>query len=725
MYVETNLAFEALTGLKDVAGRRVSDAIPGILVAHPELLAIYGGVAGGGPPARFEMYLEPLGIWLDVSVYHSSADHFVAVFDNISERKRAETMLRESQMRLKVAVGASNLGPWDWNIETNEVYFSLEWKQQIGYTDDEISGAFEEWEGRLHPDDHDRILAAARASAVDPSTKYDVEFRLRHKDGSYRWIQTGGMVIMDAAGRPARMIGCHVDVTDEKEAIAEHERLNETMQLILESTGEGLYGVDSAGLCALINRSGARMLGWPAEDLIGKNIHALVHHTRADLSPYPEKECPIHQTSVDGMVRRVEDEVFWRRDGTSFPISYSAHPIFENGAVSGSVVSFADVTEKLALEAQFRQAQKLEAIGQLTGGVAHDFNNLLTAILGYGRLLEEALDVTDPRRDDVAEICKAGERAAHLTKQLLAFSRRQILEQHVVDLNALVSEIAQMLRLIIGEHIAMETRFDGDLETTRVDPGQIQQVLMNLVVNARDAMPDGGKVIIETANDRIDDQAASAHAVVPGDYVRLSVSDSGIGMDQATQARMFEPFFTTKPQGKGTGLGLSTVYGIVKQSGGFMRVTSTIGSGSVFSVYLPAANGHAPAARPVSAAAPMKGAETILLVEDDATVRALARRMLERQGYRVIEAADVAAARDVTSQTPFDLLLTDVRMPGISGPAFYHELSAAHPGLKVLFMSGYTDDVAGLRDMMEGHPFLPKPFGSTSLVQKVREALNG
>ena len=725
-FVDVNPAFELLTGLAAVVGKPVTQAIPGLRDAHPQLFEILGRVARGAPPERFELFVTPLGIWVSAGVYHAAPGEFVAVFDNITERKQSEQALRESELRLQVATQASNIGPWDWNLETNEVYFSPEWKRQIGYADDEIAGEFHEWESRLHPADHDGILAAAQASVADPSIDYNVEFRLRHKDGSYRWIQTGGTVMTDAAGQPTRMLGCHVDITEQKEALIEREQLTRTMRLILESTGEGVYGLDLSGRCTFINRAAAAMFGWSADELIGKDMHALTHHTRADLSPYPADECPITDTRMGGGPHRMDGEVFWRRDQTSFPVGYSSYPIVEHGDIRGAVVTFADVTEKIELEAQFRQAQKLEAIGQLTGGVAHDFNNMLTAILGFAQFLEESLEADDPRRTDVTEIRHAGERAAHLTQQLLAFSRRQVLRPQVVDLNALVSELAQMLHRLIGEDVTLDTRLVEGLGKTRVDPGQIQQVIMNLVMNARDAMPEGGVLTIETANAVLDDEAVRAYpGAAAGSYIVLRVADTGGGMDEATQKRIFEPFFTTKPLGKGTGLGLSTVYGIVRQSSGFLHVESTVGRGTVFEVYIPRAGDQA--ADPIgrTADAPEKGTETILLVEDEEAVRSLARRMLEKQGYSVIEAGGCAAALSVATDTDaIDLLVTDVRMPGGTGPALYRDLAAARPGLKVLFMSGYSDDRAEPGDPMAGHVFLQKPFDGNALAQKVREALD-
>ena len=595
-YLEVNPAFEALTGLRDVVGKRVTEVIPGITEMHSELLETYGRVARGGPPERFDIFVKPLGIWFSIAAYHSEDEHFIAVFENISERRRAEQALLES---------------------------------------------------------------------------------------------------------------------------------TETMKLILESTGEGIFGMDSEGRCTFINRSGAKAFGEKAEDILGKDMHAQTHHTRADGSPYRPEECPINLTCATGTPSRVDGELFWRSDGTSFPIGYSSYPIVKAGAVAGAVVTFADVTDKLNLEAQLRQAQKLEAIGQLTGGVAHDFNNLLTAILGYARLLEESIEPGDPRRDNVSEIRSAGEQAAHLTQQLLAFSRRQVLQPQVIDVNALVSDLAQMLRRLIGEHITLETKGTTDLSPIKVDPGQMQQVVMNLVVNARDAMPDGGMLTIDTANEIVDDGVARSHGVGPGAYVRVGVTDNGVGMDDATRARLFEPFFTTKLQGKGTGLGLSTVYGILTQSGGFICVSSTLSHGSKFDIYLPAATGGIPAERLRPSDTPARGTETVLLVEDEPSVRALARRLLERHGYRVVDMESAAVARAAINQaTPIDLLLTDVLMPGCSGPVLYRELQVAHPGLKVVFMSGYLDESSRLHDVIDGHVFLQKPFDGERLVRKVREALD-
>ena len=389
-----------------------------------------------------------------------------------------------------------------------------------------------------------------------------------------------------------------------------------------------------------------------------------------------------------------------------------------------------DVTERKLLEAQLRQAQKMEAIGQLAGGVAHDFNNLLTAILGYAKFAADTLPAGEQCRNDVEEVIKAAHRAAGLTKQLLAFSRTQVLQSTAVDLNVLVTGVSDMFRRLIGEHIALDLVLADDLALVRADAGQLEQVVMNLVVNARDAMERGGRLTIKTANAQL--HASSGlpqQAVLSGWYVMLAVADDGIGMDEQTKRHLFEPFFTTKERGKGTGLGLATVYGIVKQSDGYIWVDSEPGRGSTFTVYLPRTERQIDAASP--AAAPVArhdGSETVLLVEDEAGVRELARRMLERAGYRVLDAATGPDAEAIFAGHPgsIDLLVTDVVMPGMSGPDLFRRLAVAQPGLKVVYISGYaTEAMVRQLKLDRGQPHVQKPFTADQLVSHVRAVIDG
>ena len=386
-----------------------------------------------------------------------------------------------------------------------------------------------------------------------------------------------------------------------------------------------------------------------------------------------------------------------------------------------------DVTARKTLEAQLRQAQKMDAIGQLAGGIAHDFNNLLTAILGYAKLLSESLPPDDARRNDVHEIHEAAERAAGLTQQLLAFSRTQILQPTAVDLNALVMSTSQMLRRLIGEQIDLVTNLRPDIAAVLADKTQLEQIVINLAVNARDAMPGGGTLSISTANVDLDATFVVRHiGARPGPYVMLAVSDTGIGMNETTRGRLFEPFFTTKERGKGTGLGLSTVYGIVKQSRGYISVYSEPGRGAAFKVYLPRAlqeDEKAAVARE-TASRPAGGSNTVLVVEDEAAVRVLTRLILERAGYCVIEASNPETASALCTDD-VDLLISDVIMPGATGPTLFKMLTKQHPRLKVLYMSGYTDDMVAREGMLDPEvAFLQKPFNTDGLLRKVRDVLD-
>jgi len=392
-----------------------------------------------------------------------------------------------------------------------------------------------------------------------------------------------------------------------------------------------------------------------------------------------------------------------------------------------------DIPEPPALRAsqsQLEHSQKLEAIGQLAGGVAHDFNNMLTAIIGYTDLSLRRVGLENPIRRNLEETKKAAERAASLVRQLLAFSRKQILEPKVLDLNEVVKDMHKMLTRLIGENIQLATRLETELGSVKADPCQVEQIIVNLVVNARDAMPRGGRVTVETANVTLDEQNALKHVLVkPGEYVMLAVSDTGSGMDQETQARIFEPFFTTKEVGKGTGLGLSTVYGIVKQSGGNIWVYSEQGLGTVFKVYLPRLDDAAAStlANQSQETNVPRGTETILLVEDEEVVRGLTRKILMQAGYNVLDAkgGDEAIRLCLAHAGPIDLLLTDVVMPEVSGKEVADRLLELRPSIHVLYMSGYTDEAIVQHGVLDANvKFIQKPFTWVSLTRKVREVLN-
>jgi PAS domain S-box-containing protein len=523
--------------------------------------------------------------------------------------REAYAALQDSERRLRLATEAANVGLWDADLIANTVWFSPEWKRQIGYADDEIAPRMDEWPHRLHPDDAAAAIARVERFLAGEEPTYSNEFRLRHRDGTYRWIFARGALVRDAEGRAVRMLGAHVDVTELREA--EH-RLREA-----EAEAE-------------------------------------------------------------------------------------------------------------ASEERFRQSQKLEAIGRLAGGVAHDFNNLLTIISAYTETLATPL-APHEHAEAVREIALAAERAKTLTSQLLAFGRRAVSEPKVLDLNAAITETARLLVRTIGEQITLVTRLEQAPVHILIDAAQITHLLLNLAVNARDAMPDGGLLTVATSRVPLVPAAAALLDVAPGPYVRLDVSDTGHGMTPEVRERIFEPFFTTKGLGEGTGLGLASVYGIVRQSGGAVDVTSTPDKGTTFTILLPevpAAHGAEPAP---ARDGEIGGTETVLLVEDEPQVRTVVERMLSSLGYAVMTAGSADEAMAVLDAAPRrpDLLLSDLVMRGPSGRELYEQIAARLPSLRVLFISGHTDDTVLRHGVQHSEvAFLQKPFTRAALARRLRDVLD-
>jgi PAS domain S-box-containing protein len=482
-----------------------------------------------------------------------------------------------------------------------------------------------------------------------------------------------------------------------------------------------VYDLETAAFLT-VNDAAVQHYGYSRAEFLGMTLEAI--RPAEDV----ERLRSYRSTVEEGLVEAGE----WRhrtKDGTIIDVEIARHTLTFAGRPAALAIA-RDITQRKSLEAQLRQAQKMEAVGRLAGGVAHDFNNLLTVILGSAELLLDSLGGEHPEHAEAEEIRKAALRAADLTRQLLAFSRQQVLAPQVLDLNEVVANMDKILRRVIGEDIDLRTVPSRDLRAVRADPGQLEQVVMNLAVNARDAMPTGGKLTIETANVELDAAYAREHAaaVKPGHYVLLAVSDTGVGMDAETQARIFEPFFTTKPQGKGTGLGLATVYGIVKQSDGYIWVYSEPGRGTTFKIYLPRVEDAAvPARATPESTRSLRGSETILVVEDQAEVRTLTRKVLEGRGYRVLLAAGGAEALGIaTAHTGLiHLLLTDVVMPNMSGGEVARLLNQSRPETKVLYLSGHADESIVHHGVLDpGVAFLQKPFTAETLARKVREVLD-
>jgi len=547
-----------------------------------------------------------------------------------------------------------------------------------------------------------------------------VEHTHHDKDGNMRNVEIHAYPILDGKGSVVQVIEYSIDITERKKAEEEVRKLS----LAVEQSPAATVISDTKGNIEYVNPKFTEITGYTYEEIIGKNFRIL---NSGEHPPDFYKE--LWDTITSGKEwhgefhhKKKNGEFYWEHASIS-PIKN------EEGVITHFLGVKEDITETKLMEEQLLQSQKMEAVGSLAGGVAHDFNNMMTVVIGYSEFLLSTLKKGEVEYKCVGEIMKAGKKAASLTQQLLAFSRKQVFQPHVVNLNALITDLEKMLKRLIGEDIDLQLDLDSKLGAVRADPGQMDQITMNLAVNARDAMPRGGKITIETANVELDEEYCRLHmAVQPGAYIMLAVSDTGIGMDKETQSRIFEPFFSTKEEGKGTGLGLSTVYGIVKQSFGNIWVYTEPGHGTTFKIYFPRIEEATEAREKEEASEKIfRGSETILLVEDEEMVRDLAYKVLAEMGYTVLAASNGEEALQICERHkgPIHLMLTDVVMPKMSGKELAESSVRRHPELKVLYMSGYTDNSVIRNGMLEpGVNFVQKPFTPLSLTKKVREVLD-
>jgi len=529
-----------------------------------------------------------------------------------------------------------------------------------------------------------------------------------------------------------RIKDLELSVSRGKQAEKSLRETEQKFQRVYDEAPFGCHELNTEGRITRVNRKELTMLGYTAREMLGRPVWRFV------LEEEMTRRVILAKLSGDVSFHETFERTYRRKDGTTLPVIAQDRIVWEKGRkITGIRSTLEDITERRRAEEvlrkseeQLRQWQKVEAIGRLAGGVAHDFNNLLMTIKGCSELLLGEIDERDPRREEVEEIRKAAERATSLTRQLLAFGRRQVLQPQVLNLNDIVENMNRMLCRLIGEDIQLLTILGPDLWPVKVDPGQIEQVLMNLAVNGRDAMPRGGKLTIETANKELDEDYARRHvAVKPGPYVLLAVSDNGCGMDKETQSHLFEPFFTTKEQGKGTGLGLSTVYGIIKQSGGNIWAYSEPGQGTSFKIYLPTVEEEVETYTTAALLPPPPGGtETILLVEDEEAVRTMISKVLQSGGYTVLEAQHGVQALRVCKKHkgPIHLMVSDVVMPQMSGRELAGRLALRRPEMRVLYISGYPDNAIVHHGVLEtGTAFLQKPFTLNALEYKVREVLDG
>ena len=689
-----------------------------------------GPLLWGGEETTHRLLLAQLYLWV-VTVTG------LLLAASRTEVKSAEKAAREDQARIR-ALGDNLPDGMVYQVvreldgSMRFLYLSAGVEQLLGLSVSAVLADARTFYQSIVEEDLPIVLAARQTSSKNMSTS-DIEVRVRHTDGEIRWARV--------ASRPRRLTdgrilwdGIQTDITTRKQAEAEARSQTALLEAQLNASIEGILVVDSKGNKILQNRRCVELWKIPAhieEKHDDKEQVEFVKNLTSDPEAFVRQVIDLY----DHPDETSRDEVSFN-DGTVLD-RYSAPVVGKDGTYFGRIWTFRDITDRkraeqeyVKLQEQLAHAQKMESIGRLAGGVAHDFNNMLGVILGYVELALEDLDPAQPLHHVLGEVQKAANRSAALTRQLLAFARKQTIAPKVLDLNEIVVGLLKMLKRLVGENIKLDWRPDTSLWPVRIDPSQIDQILANLCVNARDAIADVGTIAVTTANATVDTEVRAAHPeAVPGDYVQLTVRDDGCGMDAETLARIFEPYFTTKGMGRGTGLGLATVYGTVRQSNGFIHVDSARGKGTTFTIYLPRHVGHAGHAQPESASAPAKlGNATILVVEDEISLLNLATTVLERLGHTVLAAATPTEAIRLAEahKGQLQLLITDVVMPEMNGRDLAKRLLSICPGLKNLFMSGYTDDLITHHGALdEGVEFIQKPFSARDLADKVHEVLSG
>jgi two-component system, cell cycle sensor histidine kinase and response regulator CckA len=695
-------------------------------------LAIFAEQAGSFESSEVELLTEMA----------NNLAYGITAIRSQEEKKRATAALQEAEAKYRQLVEQVPAISYvaEAGVQGRFLYVSPQVSTILGYRPEDCLSDPRFWWDHLNPEDHHIAL---QEDTLEEGKLFQVEYRMRRQDGREVWVRDEALIFRDPDSGKRMTRGLLIDISDRKRADDALRESEERYRAFVERSSEGIYRMEykppvpcnlpieeqlawglKHGYMAECNDAMAKMYGRDsALELIGKPLtDFLVLHdpvTRQFMedfirSGYQITDQESRELDAQGRIRIFRN--------TMMGIVVDGHWVLSWGITR-------DVTERMHLEEQLRNAQHLEAIGRLAGGVAHDFNNILSIIMGHGELLLRTAREDERLRTGLEQIRRAADRAASLTQQLLAFSRKQVLQPKVLDLNEAVADVQKMLARVIGEDIELEARLHPSLMPVKADPGQMEQVLMNLAINARDAMPQGGRLTMETANLEIPAEQGRDLELAPGRYVMLRVSDTGHGMDPATLAHIFEPFFTTKPRGKGTGLGLATVYGIVKQSGGNILAESNPGHGSVFRIYLPAETGmiHRLSERKASAKI-AGGSETILIAEDESDLRELTRIFLQDYGYRVIEAASGEQAIQAAEMfaEPIHLLLTDVIMPGISGRQLAERIVSRRPQTKIIYMTGYTDDMVVQHKVLEpGVRLLQKPFTRAELALKVRATLDG
>ncbi len=724
LLISVNDAAEKVSGLKNIAGKRATEVIPDHNELNPDLFEMYVRVASTGEPENIEKELKPLGIWLSLSVYSTKRNFFIILFDNITDRKLAEASLRKSLGIFLQLTGNIREVFWISSLDFSEmVYVSSAYEKIWGRTCDSLYNEPKSFLDSLHPEDRNATIASLRKGKEQEY--FEIEYRILRLDKSTRWIRQRGFWVKNAAGTPYRITGLAEDITDRKQM--EMALLMSEGRLKLAATAGrlGIWDVDVQTGRLIWDDRMHEIYGIPRDSFGGtieaweKVLHAndreqAILQGRSVGKKGNDYETEFRVLHPNGDVRHIKANGTVIRDADGKPIR---------------VIGInRDITEEKNLDAKLQQAQKMVLVGRLAGGVAHDFNNILTAIISYGNLIDMQLDEPERVQHYARQIIATSEKAADLTRGLLAFSRQQIINPTPVDINKIVINMQEILERVIGEDIKFNVKTAGRDLIVLSDKSQLEQVLMNLATNARDAMPGGGTLTIATEASEINERFIRAHQYgTVGRYAIISVADNGLGMDKITAEHIFEPFYTTKEVGKGTGLGLSIVYGTVKQHNGFINVYSEPGIGTTVKVYLPLVQTAAPSVHTRSGTEVRKGTETVLLVEDDEVVREITKTMLEELGYNIIEAVDGEQAIELfrNNKDSIQLVISDMVMPKLSGKDIHRELKKMKPGIKILYMSGYAVDMLGLPDAGEEKvSFISKPFGPDAISVKIRDVLD-
>lgn len=600
-FVQTNAAYRALLGYTE----EELQWLDFLTVTHPddrllnqeENAAMLSGERRSAVLEKRYVRKDGSLVWGRLSLSALRDDNqaitgLIAIVEDITEAKQA--LARQVETERSMATLVANLPGVVYRCRFNDQwtmhYLSASVQALTGYEPcDLLYDARVAYGNLIHPADRPGVSAEVEQAIAD-DRPFQMEYRLRHADGSYRWVWEQGRAVRAEPDAALWLEGYITDIDAQKTAEARLQEAQRQASAILRSVGEGIYGIDMGGNITFVNPAAARLLGWSAGQMLGKNAHELMHYQFADGAPFPADACPVHATLRDGKSRQITDGCFFRADGTAFPVEYVASPIVsEAGDIVGAVISFSDIGARLALEEQVRKSQRLESIGQLTGGIAHDFNNLLTVILGNAELLEEMCEANPAARKLATMVLGAAERGAQLTQALLAFARKQPLAPRSVDLRERLDASLTLLQRTLGEHIQLTCAAADNLPRVLIDAVQLDSALLNLAINARDAMPMGGALSFNANQYLLSPEQAAQFELRPGAYVRLDVTDQGEGIPAEHLPRLFEPFFTTKETGRGTGLGLPMVYGFLRQSGGHVVISSRVGQGTTVSLYLPTA----------------------------------------------------------------------------------------------------------------------------------------